>query len=332
MNMKKGLVVFGLVITAVLMGCGGGNSTAGGATTAAVASGPKYKFGIIVQATSGDFTSEFKRGAEAAAARLNVTVNVMGPEQQIITEEVAMVENAVESGYDGLAVVAGDATGFQKARDLCAQRGIPFVTFNMDDGGNPPGVHPGYGTGYSGADEYVLAQLFAEKFFTDVARNAQTYIIATADSGLHGCVTRAYALKVVAAKYGKTLVTTVDIGYDFSNGYTVVENTIQANPNIQAIVGTDHFSQSIANVVQAQGLNDKIYVGCFDLLPGTIEMLSTGACDLIVGQNPYLQSYYAVLNLFTLKEDGICAYNINTGAELYTVDMAALAKERYPSR
>jgi ABC-type sugar transport system substrate-binding protein len=328
--MKMRTILGVLALAAVLMSCS--NSGGGNATAAAATGGKNYKFGVIVQATSGDFTSEFKRGAEAAAARLGVTVDVMGPEQQIITEEVAMVENAVESGYDGLAVVAGDATGFQKARDICAQRGIPFVTFNMDDGGTPPGVHPGYGTGYSGADEYVLAQLFAEKFFSEVAKGAQTYIIATADSGLPVCINRAQAIKDVAAKYGKTLVTTVDIGYDFSQGYNVVENTIQANPNIHAIVGTDHFSQSIANVVEAQGLNDKIWVGCFDLLPGTIEMLSTGACDLIVGQNPYLQSYYAIVNLFTLKEDGICAYNINTGAELYTVDMAGLAKERYPAK
>jgi ABC-type sugar transport system substrate-binding protein len=321
-------VLVAVLLIGAITGCGGGAKGGGSQTTEAA----KYKFAVIVQATSGDFTSEFRRGASAAAERLGVTVDVMGPEQQVIAEEVAMVENAVEGGYDGLAVVAGDATGFKKARDLCAQRNIPFVTFNMDDGGNPPGAHPGYGIGYSGADEYVLAQLFAEKFFSEVAPNIQTFIIATADSGLPVCVTRAQAIKDVAAKYGKKLVTTVDIGYDFSNGYTVVENTITAHPDIQAIVGTDHFSQSIANVVQAQGLNSKIMVGCFDLLPGTIEMLSTGACDLIVGQNPYLQSYYAVFNLFTLKKDGICAYNINTGAELYTVDMAALAKERYPAK
>ena len=327
MNMGKKAAAALLAALAILAaGCRG-------AQTGDAQGGNKaYKFAVIVQATSGDFTSEFKRGADAAAKRLGVTVDVMGPEQQVIAEEVAMVENAVEGGYDGLAVVAGDATGFKKAKDLCALRGIPFVTFNMDDGGNPPGVHPGYGIGYSGADEYVLAQLFAEKFFSSVAPNIKTYIIATADSGLPVCVTRAQAIKDVAAKYGKELVTTVDIGYDFSQGYTVVENTITAHPDIQAIVGTDHFSQSIANVVQAQGLNDKIAVGCFDLLPGTIEMLDTGACDLIVGQNPYLQSYYAVFNLFTLKEDGICAYNINTGAELYTVDMAGLAKERYPAK
>jgi ABC-type sugar transport system substrate-binding protein len=295
-------------------------------------SGSDYKFAVIVQATSGDFTSEFTRGAEAAAKALGVTVDVMGPEKQVIEEEVSVVENAIEGGYDGLAVVAGDATAFKKARDLCATRDIPFVTFNMDDGGDPPGTHPGYGTGYSGADEYVLAKLFAEKFFGEVAKDAKTFIIATADSGLPVCITRAQAIKDVAKKYGVELVTTVDIGYDFSQGYSVVENTITANPNVDAIVGTDHFSQSIANVVEAQGLQEDIMVGCFDLLPGTIEMLSTGACDLIVGQNPYLQAYYAVINLYTLKMDGICAYNINTGAELFTVDMAEEAKEKYPAK
>jgi ABC-type sugar transport system substrate-binding protein len=323
----KFAAAFALALVIATAGCGGKAASAGGDVNAKT-----YKFAVIVQATSGDFTSEFMRGAEAASKRLGVTVDVMGPEQQVIQEEVAIVENAIEAGYDGIAVVAGDATGFRKAADLCKIRNIPFVTFNMDDGGNPPGAHPGYGTGYTGADEYVLAQLFAEKFFSEVAKDAQTYIIATADSGLPVCVTRAQAIKDVAKKYNKTLVQTVDIGYDFSLGYSVVENTISAHPNIHAIVGTDHFSQSIANVINAQGLNDKIYAGCFDLLPGTIEMLGTGACDLIVGQNPYLMSYYSVFNLLTLKEDGICAYNINTGAELYTVDQAAEAKAKYPAR
>ncbi|MDR1495546.1 MAG: substrate-binding domain-containing protein [Clostridiales Family XIII bacterium] len=312
-------------------GEGSGDEGATPATEEGAAGGESYKFGVVVQAISGDFTNSFIKGAEDAAKLLGCEVEVTGPEEQKIDQEVSIVETMLESDIDGIAVVAGDKEGFRSSVDLAESKGIPFVTFNMDDGDpDEPGMkHPGYGIGYAGAVEYNFAHLFAEKFFNDIAPDVKNYLIATADPALPVCVERATAIRDVAKAKGIKELETVPIGYDFNEGYSAVENALTANPDVEAIVGTDHFSQSIANVVGDQGLGDKIKVGCFDPLPGTIARLETGDCDLIADQNPYLMAYYSVINLYSLKTNGACAYNIDTGAFMWTQDLIEDLKVKY---
>lgn len=318
--MKKLIaLIMALVLALSLVACG--NNSTPASSNNGNDDAPVYKLAVIVHDSGNSFVSEFKRGATAAAKALGITVDVLGPDAQVIEKQVVIVENAITAGYDGIACVCGDATAFQAAKDTCDQKGIPFVTFNMDDGS--------YGAGYAGAEEYSLAYAFADYFFGTVVQGQKDYIIATADSALPVCVTRANAIKAAAEAHGFNLVTTVDLGYDFSQGTGVVENTLTAYPDCKVYVGTDHFSQSIATAIEAQGLNDSTYVGCFDLLEQTIQYLQTGACDLIVGQNPYLQSYYAVVMLYNQLTDGICPVNINTGAELVTRDMADAAMDKY---
>ena len=320
--MKKIIALaLALVLALSLVACGNNAQNTKPSGGGEAPAEPAYKFAVIVHDSGNSFISEFKRGAVAAGEALGVTIDVLGPDAQVIEKQVVIVENAITAGYDGIACICGDATAFQAAKDTCDQKGIPFVTFNMDDGG--------YGAGYAGAEEYTLAYAFADYFFGTVVTGSKDYIIATADSALPVCVTRANAIKDAAAAHGFNLVTTVDLGYDFSQGTGVVENTLTAYPDCKVYVGTDHFSQSIATAIEAQGLNDSTYVGCFDLLEQTIQYLQSGACDLIVGQNPYLQSYYAVVMLYNLLEDGICPVNINTGAELVTTDMADAAMAKY---
>lgn len=325
-NMKKLLaLLLALVMVAALAACGSAapapaapaaEAAAAPAAAPADPAAPAYKFAVVVHDNSNSFTAEFKRGAEAAAAALGCAVDCTGPDAQVIEEQVTILENVVEKGYDGIACICGDGAAFQAAVDNCAAKDIPFVTFNMDDGK--------YGAGYAGAVEYNLAYAFAEYFFANVAPESGSteYIIGTADSGLPVCVTRAQAIRDAGKAAGFTELKTVDYGYDFADAEAVMENTLTANPDCKIYLGTDHISQNIAAAVAATGVADTTWVGCFDLLEQTIVYLQDGACDLIVGQNPYLQAYYAVVMLYNLKTDGICPANIDTGAELVTRDMA----------
>ena len=316
--MKKILViVLAIVMVVMFAACGNNNqssSSAGG--------GADYKFAVIVHDSGNSFIGEFKRGAEAAAKALGVTVDVLGPDAQVIEKQIVVLENAIQAGYDGIACICLDDAAFQAAVDQCAQKGIPFMPFNADAGN--------YGPGYAGAVEYNLAYDFADYFFSTVVQGETDYIIATADSALPVCVERADGIKEAASKYGFNLVATVDLGYDFSQGTGVMENTLTAYyPDVKVYVGTDHFSQSIGTAIDARGIGDETYAGCFDLMEQTIQYLQNGSVDLIVGQNPFLQSYYAIMMLYNVLEDGICPVFIDVGAELVTREMADEVMTKY---
>ena len=316
--MKKVLVIVLSIMIIVLFAACNSNTQ----SSSSSGGGADYKFAVVVHDSGNSFIAEFKRGADAAAKALGITVDVLGPDAQVIEKQVVVLENAIQAGYDGIACICLDDAAFQSAVDTCAQKGIPFVTFNADDGD--------YGIGYAGAIEYNLAYDFADYFFSTVVQGEKDYIICTADSALPVCVERADGIKAAASKYGFNLVTTVDLGYDFSQGTGVMENTLTAYyPDCKVYVGTDHFSQSIGTAIQSRGIGDETYAGCFDLMEQTIQYLQGGSVDLIVGQNPFLQSYYAIVMLYNYLEDGICPVNIDVGAELVTKAMADDVMQKY---
>ena len=278
----------------------------------------KYSFSVVLPIMSGDFTAAFIAGAEDAGKALNCKIDVKGPRDQNHAEEAEIIKDAIRGGADGVAAVCGDKEAFREAAGLADRYNVKFVTFNMDEGGDPPGTHPGYGSAYAGPNEYGIARSFANKFWEKVGDDADSYIIVTAGKTLPVCITRTQAIKDASAKAGKKLAAVVEIGYDEEKCYDMAAKAIDDNPGVDAIIGTDMFSVYAARAVGDKGHgtggdNEKIYVGCFDPLPETIDCLISGSCDMIADQNPYLQSWYAVFNLYSLVKSGRCAVNTDTG-------------------
>jgi simple sugar transport system substrate-binding protein len=74
--------------------------------------------------------------------------------------------------------------------------------------------------------------------------------------------------------------------------------------------------------------------GGFDLLPKTLENISAGFGDFTIDQQPYLQGFYTVMEMFLYKASGglVGPADINTGLKFVTKDTVApylATKTRY---
>ena len=62
--------------------------------------------------------------------------------------------------------------------------------------------------------------------------------------------------------------------------------------------------------------------GGFDLLPRSLEAVHDGFLDFVIDQQPYLQGFYTVMEMFAFKVSGglVGPADINTGLKFVTKD------------
>ena len=63
-------------------------------------------------------------------------------------------------------------------------------------------------------------------------------------------------------------------------------------------------TESLAKVMQKYGLGGKVKAGGFDLTEQTQKLLSEGDIEFTIDQQPYLQGFLPVLQLFMYKVSG----------------------------
>jgi simple sugar transport system substrate-binding protein len=72
-------------------------------------------------------------------------------------------------------------------------------------------------------------------------------------------------------------------------------------------------TQGVGQIIQKHSA--KIHGGGYDLLPGTLNLINQGFLDFTIDQQPYLQGFYPVLQLFLYKLSGglVAPSDTNTG-------------------
>ena len=86
---------------------------------------------------------------------------------------------------------------------------------------------------------------------------------------------------------------------------------------------------AIGDAVAQLNMGDKVCSYGFDLGPKQQEQLKSGALDGALGQQPFLQGFWPVMQLFLEIDRGIAAANLDTRAQLVTKDNVGEVGKRY---
>ena len=163
---RRALLVGALFSGAVLAfaGCtseGGAQEeepAAGGDTDAPAAEPSGLTFAMITHEAPGDtFWDKIRNGAEAAAERLGVELNYQADPDA--AGQSTLVQNAIDSDVDGLAVTLSASEAIQPAVQAAIDAGIPTVAFNQGFD-----TWQEYGAlMYFGSDETLAGQTVGER-------------------------------------------------------------------------------------------------------------------------------------------------------------------------
>ena len=276
------------------------------------------KFAVVLHALNSSFYTKIQEGAIQAGEDLGVQVDVMAPTaMNSLEEQVAMIESCIAAGYDGIATVVWDSEGFNDVIRKVKDAGITLIGINQDspDSGREA---------FIGQDLEQSAYDLGVYFFDKVMGGEGTYIIASCAPTNTALIARQQGIERAAAEFPNIVEKQlIDIGTDLTAAVGVIENAYLANPDVTAFVGVDVYSEAIGTFIQAQNLNGKVLGAGFDLTEGTLNHIKNNAMQVTVGQNPFLQGYYPVVDMFLKTAYGYTPVDIATGAFFVTSENVA---------
>ena len=250
--------------------------------------GSDLTFHVITHSDDGPFWSVVKRGAEAAAADLGVTV-VWRPGNNDANVMVQDIEAAVAEGTNGIGASLPDPTALVGPLQDAVGNGIPVITLNS---GSNDYQEIGALT-HVGQTEDVAGNGAGERFN---AAGSSKVLCAFQEQGNVGLTERCEGL--ADTFNGEVVAEFMGLDADTAEQQNTINATLAADPDIDAILGVGPvITMSALRAAQDLGRDD-IAIGGFDMTPELLAAIEAGDVAFTVDQQQYLQGYLTVLFLY----------------------------------
>jgi simple sugar transport system substrate-binding protein len=301
------------VAALVLNACGGSSSNAQGATNV-FGSQRKFRFTVVNHVTTNPFFVPTKFGADDACKLLGCTFQWTGSQSSNVNEMVNAVNSAISAKVDGIAVSLVDPTAFNGPVQRALDAGIPVVAYNADANGNAR-------LAYIGQDLFVAGQQMGNRIVDLVGAGDVALFIAT--PGALNIQPRINGAIDSIKKSGKPITShTVATGAAVPAEVSAIQAYWLSHTNTKGMFAVDGGStQSTGQVMQKYKLAQKgVKSGGFDLLGSTPDLLAAGNLDFTIDQQPYLQGFLPILELFLYKASDTLSgvADVNTGLKFVT--------------
>lgn len=249
--------------------------------------GSDLTFHVITHSDDGPFWSVVKRGAEAAAADLGVTV-VWRPGNNDANVMVQDIEAAVAEGTNGIGASLPDPTALVGPLQDAVGNGIPVITLNS---GSNDYQEIGALT-HVGQTEFVAGQGAGNRLN---AAGATKALCAFQEQGNVGLTERCEGL--ADTFNGEVVAEFMGLDADTAEQQNTINATLAADPDIDAILGVGPVI-TMSALRAAQDLGRDVAIGGFDMTPELLAAIEAGDVNFTVDQQQYLQGYLTVLFLY----------------------------------
>ena len=300
-------------------------------------------FAIVTHTAGNGFFDPVYVGARVAGDMIGANILLLGSESPTDdpAREIEILNQIVQDPtIDGLIMTTPQAGAYDDIVKAAQAAGIPVATTNSFDGGilNRSGIsHTGQDASAAAIAGEALVQCLADKGITSgsIVLPSST---ALGNIEVNNRVTSAFNAIVKGLNDAGTLASfKVDAG---------PENTgIDTNPNdpvngivtlfesrgdvVGAFAGNNVFTPALAKAVAQTGLTGKICAYGFDLGPAQQDALKSGDLTGALGQQPFLQGFWPVMQLYLEIDRGIAAANLDTRAQLVTSDSVGTVGKRF---
>ena len=277
--------------------------------------------GFVGMTLNNEFHIVLANAAQQEADKLGVKIEVQaGATHASSDTQLAIVENYISQGVDGILLVPSSSEGLVAAIQACAEANIPIINLDTkltDD----VLAEAGMDIPFFGTNNYNGAKLAGEWVVANMPQGVVTAIL----TGIDGQTNAAdrYNGFIDAAGDHIKLVATQTANWEVDQGYTAAQNIIQANPDLQLIVcGNDNMGIGALSAVQEAGLGEQISIIGFDAVSEALNLVKSGEFTATVAQYPAemgIQGVDAMVKLLTGHKDEV-ALTTDTGCELVTKD------------
>jgi simple sugar transport system substrate-binding protein len=303
-----GLASASLAATALLSACSKKDDT----TTGAVGNFPKtpnWKWVFVCHVTTNPFFTPTQYGAEDACKLLGCSYQWTGSENSNVNEMVNAMNTAITGGANGIGVCLIDAKAFNAPTDAALKAKIPVVAYNADEPSNSRLC-------YIGQDLFLSGQEMGKKII-QLLPNGGDVALFIATPGSANIQPRIDGAKDSLKKASNITAHTIATGAAVPAELSVIDSYATGHPDTKGYFAVDAGStQSLAQTIQKHNLRSKgVKGGGYDLTPITQKLLASDQIDFTIDQQPYLQGFLPVLQLYMYQASqslsGIA--DVNTG-------------------
>jgi simple sugar transport system substrate-binding protein len=272
---------------------------------------PKWKFAFINHVTTNPFFVPTQYGAADAGALVKVGYTWTGSTKADVGEMINAFNAAISAKADGIAVCVVDKSAFEAPIKRALAKGIPVVAYNAD------GARAGTKArmAYIGQALYESGFAMGQRIATMVPKGDVALFIAT--PGALNIQPRIDGALAAIKQSGKPInAKAVATDADLSKELSLIDSYYLGHKSLKGMFAVDAGdTQGVGQIIQKHSLTGKVKGGGYDLLPGTLKLINQGFLDFTIDQQPYLQGFYPVIQLFLYKLSGglVAPSDTNTG-------------------
>jgi ribose transport system substrate-binding protein len=277
---------------------------------------------LVLKTLNHPFFVDMRRGAQEAADRLGVTLQVQAAEREIdVEKQMQIVENLIQTGIQALCITPSGSreivSALVKARD--AKVPIVVVDTRIDE---KAAADAGVQTEtFVGSDNYEGGKLAGDYLLKASGGKARVAILEgipgheTGDSRLRGF------RDAVKGTAGVSIVASQPANWERDQGFNVFQNMLQAHPDIDSVFAcSDLMALGALEAIAAAGKTGKIRVIGFDALDDAKKAIAEGKMAASVAQFPSEMGRVAVESAVRVIRGETVPAQVKVRLELVTRD------------
>lgn len=289
-------------------------------------------FAIVTQTAGNGFFDPLYVGATVAGNLTGSKILLLGSEAsgEDVAREIEILNQIVQDPtIDGIIMTTSQVGAFDDIVKTAEANGIPVATTNSFD----PSIYHRTGISHTGQDASAaaiageaLVQCLADK---GIEQGSILLPGSTAAGNIEVNNRLRSAFEAIVSALdaaGKLDAFTVDAGPDNTGIDTDLNDPVNAIVSlfesrgdvVGAFAGNAVLTPAIATAIAQMGKTGQICAFGFDLGPAQQEALKSGDLTGALGQQPFLQGFWPVMQLYLQIDRGIAAANLDTRAQLVT--------------
>lgn len=263
-----------------LAACGGDDAGDGG-TASGEGGAEAYEIAFVQGVAGDEFYITMECGIQEAAEDLGVEVTTQGPQEFDPALQTPIVDSIVASAPDGLLIAPTDVTAMERPIQAAADAGITvgLVDTTLD---NPSMAVTEV------ASDNLGGGAAAFQAIQEANPEGGTVLIVGHEPGISTNELRIQGfLDALAEDPSFTALPTQYAENQVAEGARIVTSTLQSNPDLIGIFGTNLFAaEGAATGLRQAGAEEQVTVVGFDAGPAQVEALENGTVQALVAQQP----------------------------------------------
>jgi len=277
---------------------------------------------LVLKTLNHPFFVDMRRGAQEAADRLGVTLQVQAAEREIdVEKQMQIVENLIQTGIQALVITPSGSREIVSALVKARNAKVPIIIVDTRVDAKAAADAGIKTETFVGSDNYAGGKLAGEYLVKVTGGKAHVAILEgipgheTGDSRLRGFRD---AVKNAA---GVTIVASQPANWERDQGFNVFQNMLQAHPDIDSVFAcSDLMALGAIESIRASGKTGTIRVIGFDALDDAKKAIAAGTMEASVAQFPAEMGKAAVESAVKVIRGETLPAEIKVKLELVTKD------------